>query len=546
MILPINANTYNRYCPKINFKGQYFQYAQTGLSISEILKDQRQRSNPKPVGILLGVLSDKNIQQLLNEKSISYEDIVDITDYPFFNIFREFSTGAVLKSLKNEKTRDFISKYKLQLYQAPLVSKVPPKQLEAFKNALNSLRGHRAVSTNIVKLQQKQGYQIEVDTKTCLDEDTHTLISFHISVDSDCNVQCTRIERPYCDTTLSRLKNSNCETFVMTKNPQDPYIHTIIEFTKQDATCYRLSDKLQGAWEISKYEYKNYPIDYDIKEGIQKGTIKGGRPISRITEDDNSIVYKEIFHTKDTTTKRRYEESYDGSYRSYEYNITQNSETLLNLKRSWRKISDTETVTVVNDKTYRAFFDDLKRTVTILDNKGNTTTINLARKAPYHSFEFLKTLDVDTLLNIKKYTRSLLFARSDENKSYNFLSNSIKVDENPFSINHELGHAIDYNSDVRFYRYPELIKIYNQELEEFNKVSNSKIKDILQYFSNDGGYAPEKGDKKISTGINELVAETNAILHTYNDTEEVLSSRVLYLIRYFPKTIAYIASLLDV
>ena len=546
MILPININSSNVYYPKTSFRGNFAgsNYIKNP-ALDEFLKeDSPIRNQGVSVFGFLNVIKDRNIQYLLDKKAISYQDVADIVEYPVFNFMRNFSTRKIVSSLNNDIARQFVSDYHLELHQAPYVLNLPQEQLGSFHEAIQEFPEGSIIKTNIIKLQNQEGYQIKAKVKRQLDEETHAIVGLDITVNPDCTIQTTRVEDLYYDLSSSRVKNSQTEFIITTKDPQTPYVSDILEVTPQYVKQYKLSDKMQGAWNIRTFYYKDYPEDLDILEGVQKGTIEGGHPSTNIIEKEKSIVYKEIFSYLDTQTKRRYEESYDGTKRDYEYHITQSYKPIMDIKRSWQKISDNETLTTINNRSYRAVFDDYRRSITITDDKGAKVKINMASKAPSFDFEFLKSLDADILLNMKKYTKSVILAKPNDKRSYNPLSNNITVDKNTFTINHELGHAIDFNTTPRLIKNPELIKIYNEELDNFNKNSTSKMQEIFEYFSNDGGYAQQKGFKNNSRGLDELIAEVNALLYTYNDKELELSTRGMFIVRYFPKTTAQIASLL--
>lgn len=101
-------------------------------------------------------------------------------------------------------------------------------------------------------------------------------------------------------------------------------------------------------------------------------------------------------------------------------------------------------------------------------------------------------------------------------------------------IAHELGHIQDYATNI-LNADENLISIYNDEIAKFNlKHTNTSGKNYIDYFSQTGGSG--------STGLSELIAETNMLLNTYGYQYEIIKDRAQFLVQNFPKTIAYIAT----
>ena len=110
----------------------------------------------------------------------------------------------------------------------------------------------------------------------------------------------------------------------------------------------------------------------------------------------------------------------------------------------------------------------------------------------------------------------------------------IATDDKMTTLAHELGHIQDDLFGI-ISADQNLIDIYNQEISEFNlRYTNVSGKEYIDYFSMDGGSA--------STGLSELVAETNMLLTTCGNSKDDLVDRTQFLAQNFPKTISYIAS----
>ena len=60
--------------------------------------------------------------------------------------------------------------------------------------------------------------------------------------------------------------------------------------------------------------------------------------------------------------------------------------------------------------------------------------------------------------------------------------------------------------------------------------------DIISYFSQTGGSR--------STGLSEVVAEVQALMTSYGNAEEDITSRINYLTKYFPETVAKVGTML--
>ena len=141
----------------------------------------------------------------------------------------------------------------------------------------------------------------------------------------------------------------------------------------------------------------------------------------------------------------------------------------------------------------------------------------------YYAMSFLEE-------NIEPEKISEYFLRNvDDNIAYLSTNDDLAV------IAHELGHVRDGLLGVLSCDR-ELINIYNKEISEFNsRYTDFAGKNYIDYFSQIGG-----GD--VSTGLGELIAETNAILTTYGNKNKGTTERAQFLAQNFPKTIAYIAN----
>ena len=78
-------------------------------------------------------------------------------------------------------------------------------------------------------------------------------------------------------------------------------------------------------------------------------------------------------------------------------------------------------------------------------------------------------------------------------------------------------------------------KVYEEERQNFLKEFPTNERNHINYFIADEAIKgrPDQGKK-------ETIAETNAILNTYQSTD-LLGSRTQYLQQHFPRTIAYLS-----
>ena len=111
----------------------------------------------------------------------------------------------------------------------------------------------------------------------------------------------------------------------------------------------------------------------------------------------------------------------------------------------------------------------------------------------------------------------------------------LNMGENVAVLSHELGHNIDAKYNVAYDK--DLNQIYTEEMNSFKNIYTEEVQDVVKYFSQIGG-----GDA--NNGINEFIAETGIIFTTYGSDVTGIESRSEYIIKYFPKTIAKLASIM--
>lgn len=307
-----------------------------------------------------------------------------------------------------------------------------------------------------------------------------------------------------------------------------------IIFTKQ-------SDKLPGAFETLKYELTDYDEDIDVISEIKNGTLPGGEILSQVSENpDGSKTLKENFSRNGCGINREFYKN-DSRY-SYSYVITdENGKTIMNLNRSFEQNPNGSTTTKINGKEYISNFDDETKSISIKDDEGTITTVNLKEVIQDDDsdefWNFLKTLPADNLIAVNNHIQMIFPV--DKNSSQ--ISQGVLMSgKDSFIIKHELAHACDFQDDWNrrageISNDKKLNKIYNEEIKAFNRDYTEVTQDIIGYFLPGGGSSV--------TGLAETVAEVGALLGTYGSDTDSIIARGQYLVRYFPKTTARIAEL---
>ncbi len=318
------------------------------------------------------------------------------------------------------------------------------------------------------------------------------------------------------------------------------------------------SDDLAGGYDIVRYDCSNYPKDFDFESAIRNGKMTDGQILAGAKRlEDGSIEYFENLEYQGNKTTRRYTQSVDGdniTSTKYSYNIVdEDGKTILNLDRSWSQNNDGSTTTVINGKTFTATFDDSSKSIIVTDCQGNTTFIDIPAKlkgvddfslkyygsqeASYNEFyQLCKNMPADMLLELNYYNKNIkLVSKCDSSYSRNLLEISATNSQDNFGVvAHELGHAID---DLKCISEDDiLIKIYNDEISNFEATYPKSMQENIKYFDQKGGSS--------GTGLAELVAETNMLYKSYNRTSSD-TIRAQYLVQYFPRTLAYILNVLN-
>lgn len=308
------------------------------------------------------------------------------------------------------------------------------------------------------------------------------------------------------------------------------------------------SNKIIGTFDVTKYNLSDYPEDMDILKAIRDNTITGGEKLTFTEEQENkTIVHKQTFTNNGITTNKTYWHRYDEEYEMqskricYEI-IDETGKKILKTDRSLTINPDGTTTTIVNGKKYTAKFDDETFKIEVENPNNEKTIIDLEQKCPWHSkekvFNFAKSMFADLLIPLQ-HCPEIIVRDGDMSSSVDKELN-LKVQLNDATMSHEIGHIVNmvYNNENWEYLHQDydLIKIYNEEFDNFRKQNPRIMTQVLDYFSQISGGSRD-------TGLDELIAEAVALLTSLKDKNPNTQLRKEYLLRYFPKTITKVADL---
>ncbi|MBR5303557.1 MAG: hypothetical protein IKU37_01865 [Candidatus Gastranaerophilales bacterium] len=318
-------------------------------------------------------------------------------------------------------------------------------------------------------------------------------------------------------------------------------------------------EELKGGYSVIKYNYSDYPENFDLISAIKNNEVTGETLAGIKTNNNGQVEYFENFLHENNKIQRRYIQTVDNNKKvlstNYQYNIVdENGCVILNLDRSWFTNSDGSTTTIINGKKYTSSFDDATQTITIEDQNGEVSKFSLKGKTKigweefvkiYGSeeeveksfFELCKNMPADMLMEIDKI-KNIEFVGCLSASAHAGLEILCVPPKNSYNnlatTAHEVGHlkdgflhGISDNQDLQ--------KIYNQEMGYFEANYPKTMQEIISYFNQQGGSG--------HTGLSEVVAETNLLLTSYGH-DDYLADRANFLAKYFPKTIAKIAEFL--
>ena len=266
------------------------------------------------------------------------------------------------------------------------------------------------------------------------------------------------------------------------------------------------------------------------------------------TPEGNDVIEKHMTSFDGTKTDYRYEDDILGN-RITDYKITdKNGKVLMNQSTTFEVIDKNHFVSSRNNKKFDIKYNGTNINVTNMQT-NETVTIELESFTNMTYEKLLPTLKSfpgDELFKMKKLNlNSMSVDESVDNACFNYAKKTIKTRESYIDLSvllHEWGHAKD---EMEFSEINEAInkdqklrQIFEEERTALRENIGDAQQSFVDYFCADTHYLGK--DNSIVEGI----AETNSLLSTYpkNNTQDI---RSLYWQQYFPRTIAYLSTLLN-
>lgn len=294
---------------------------------------------------------------------------------------------------------------------------------------------------------------------------------------------------------------------------------------------------------------KKSPVDnvYNIQKVYPDGRVENICTATK-TKDGNDIVEKHMESFDGTKTDSYYEDDPQGN-RIFDYKITdKNGKVLMNNSVTFEVLDENHFISSRNNKKFDIQIKDRGIIVKNLQN-NKTAFINIEKFTEYTQDQILpllKQIPGDELFAMKELNlKAFALNNKTSNAAFSPSTNAIMFNEKYLDLGvalHEWGHGKDNLafSEIgqEICEDPVLNNIYKEEKEAFRKYFSDAQLEHIGYFAADYHYL---GGKK---AIKEGIAETNTILNICpkNDTQAVRSH---YWQQYFPKTIAYLSSLLN-
>ncbi len=295
---------------------------------------------------------------------------------------------------------------------------------------------------------------------------------------------------------------------------------------KVQKTEYMAPSEVKGVFDI-KYVYPN-----GKEEQISSGKIDKKTGIVSVKRDMKSL--------DGTRTEYLYENDPQGN-RIIDYKITdENGKQLLKYSQTLEVIDDNKFITSKNDKSYEVSVSQDKNIMTVKDlktEKENKLNLgSMLRGDKVSMLNLLKKFPGEELIALKDVTNILKGMKKMDDCCYWPDKKEIDVVDDLYSVLHELGHAKDYkNGGHGITAKKDVQEVFDKERNAFNKAFPNAQREHINYFIDvEEHYSGFRG------GLEETVAESNALLNSYNGELDI-AARSQYLQQYFPKTIAKLA-----
>lgn len=358
------------------------------------------------------------------------------------------------------------------------------------------------------------------------------------------------------------------------------FCETKFEFTKERYPVMVSAVKIRRDNQnrlIRKETYEKSDVDgmFNVKYEFPNGKV---RDVSKVVKDKTTgavLIEKDMRSPDMTRTQYRYEDDPNGN-RIIDYKITSpDGKVLMNQSQSFEVLGENKFRSSRNDRTYFIELDEKTNTLSVTDEqkkeKSEIKLQDFVNGDEKKISNMLKTISGDELINLKNNVLRIdeideklrSYCKSDFNidlDNPNFDSNepilmysSLAISDDPFVFLHELGHATDVGGKPFFMSRDEdtgelgmivdgairndkdFKEIYEQERQNFLKEFPTNEREHINYF-----IADEAAPKRPQLGKIETIAETNALLNTYQSTD-VIGIRTQYLQQHFPRTIAYLS-----
>ncbi len=358
------------------------------------------------------------------------------------------------------------------------------------------------------------------------------------------------------------------------------FCETKFEFTKERYPVMVSAVKIRRDNQnrlIRKETYEKSDVDgmFNVKYEFPNGKV---RDVSKVVKDKTTgavLIEKDMRSPDMTRTQYRYEDDPNGN-RIIDYKITSpDGKVLMNQSQSFEVLGENKFRSSRNDRTYFIELDEKTNTLSVTDEqkkeKSEIKLQDFVNGDEKKISNMLKTISGDELINLKNNVLRIdeideklrSYCKSDFNidlDNPNFDSDepilmysSLAISDDPFVFLHELGHATDVGGKPFFMSRDEdtgelgmivdgairndkdFKEIYEQERQNFLKEFPTNEREHINYF-----IADEAAPKRPQLGKIETIAETNALLNTYQSTD-VIGIRTQYLQQHFPRTIAYLS-----
>ena len=265
------------------------------------------------------------------------------------------------------------------------------------------------------------------------------------------------------------------------------------------------------------------------------------------TKDGNEFIEKNMTSLDGTKTYYRFEDDPDGN-RIFDYVITDKSgKKLLNQSVTFEVIDENHFVSSRNNKKFDIKIQGDNLIIKDLKTKQTRTLElkNFTRDTKELVLPVLKTLPEDELFKMKEIDLKALYATDKiDNAAFSPAEEAIMIKPKYLDdaiLLHELGHAKDElmfkEISEKMNKDPGLQEIFNEEKNAYREHFGDSELTKIGYFTADYHYLG-------ANSVHEEIAETNTILSTC-PKNEIQSVRSHYWQQYFPRTIAYLAGLLE-